>query len=127
MSLWSAQGVPPMTLRHAMSGSTVISRRCGFSSADEENESMTDPKRCHVIRFVFSVLTLIGIMACTSSPTGRPQLQFFPEEEMAEMGTAAYQEIKQQTPVSQDASVNRYVQCVARAITQVVAPEVNWE
>ena len=88
---------------------------------------MTDSTRCHVGRFILSVLTLLGMIACTSSPTGRPQLQFFPESQMAEMGTAAYQELKQQTPVSQDASLNRYVQCIARAITQVVAPEENWE
>jgi predicted Zn-dependent protease len=79
------------------------------------------------MRIVLSIFTLIGITACASSPTGRPQLQFFPEEQMAEMGTAAYRELKQKTPVSQEPRVNRYVQCVARAITQVVAPEVTWE
>lgn len=88
---------------------------------------MPNPKLCHIVRFVCSVITVIGVTACASSPTGRPQLQFFPEDQMAEMGEAAYQELKQKTPVSQDARVHQYVQCVAHAMTQVVAPDTNWE
>jgi predicted Zn-dependent protease len=91
------------------------------------DETMTDPRPSDVMRIVLGVFILIGIAACATSPTGQPQLQLFPENQMAEMGQAAYQEIKQKTPVSQDASINQYVQCVSQAITRVVAPDANWE
>lgn len=67
------------------------------------------------------------LAACTTSPTGRPQLHFFPESEMAQMGAAAYKQARQQTPVSNNATTNRYVQCVAHAITTVAAPGEKWQ
>lgn len=84
-------------------------------------------RRSGVTRALVGLLMAVAMAACTSSPTGRPQLHLFPEDQMAEMGRAAYQEIKQQTPVSRDSSVNRYVQCVAQAITRVVGSDTNWE
>jgi predicted Zn-dependent protease len=84
-------------------------------------------RRFGIIRSILAVFTVVVVTSCASSPTGRPQLQLFPEDQMAEMGVAAYQEIKQKTPSSQDRSVNQYVRCVADAITHVVAPETNWE
>ena len=88
---------------------------------------MTYPRPSSVIRLVLGVFILIGITACATSPTGQPQLHLFPEDQVAEMGKAAYQEIKQKTPISQDAGLNQYVQCVAQAITRVVAPDTSWE
>jgi predicted Zn-dependent protease len=84
-------------------------------------------RRFGVTRSILAVFVVLVVVACASSPTGRPQLQLFPEDQMTEMGVAAYREIKQKTPSSRDRSVNRYVQCVADAITRVVAPETNWE
>jgi predicted Zn-dependent protease len=46
---------------------------------------------------------------------------------MAQMGRAAYQEIKKETPTADNPSVERYVRCVATAITRVVAPDTDWE
>jgi predicted Zn-dependent protease len=69
----------------------------------------------------------VALAACSTSPTGQPQLQLFPEEQMAEMGQMAYQELKQQTPVSDDPGVTQYVRCVADAITDSVASGTNWE
>jgi predicted Zn-dependent protease len=80
-----------------------------------------------MIRFVIVAVVSAAITACATSPTGQPQLQLFPEEQMAQMGRTAYQEIKEQTPVSDDPGVKRYVQCVAEAITDRVAPDTNWE
>jgi predicted Zn-dependent protease len=93
----------------------------------KEIKVMTYPRPSGVIRLVLGVLILIEITACATSPTGQPQLKFFPEDQMAEMGQAAYQEIKQKTPVSQDTGLNQYVQCVAQAITRIVAPDTSWE
>lgn len=71
---------------------------------------------------------LASVLAgCATSPTGQRQLLLFPEGEMAAMGGAAYQQIKQETPVSAKARTNRYVQCVARAITREVPGGTPWE
>ncbi|MBA1145971.1 M48 family metallopeptidase [Ectothiorhodospiraceae bacterium WFHF3C12] len=60
------------------------------------------------------------VAGCTTSPTGRQQLQLFPEKQMAQMGSEAYENIKKETPVSEDPAVNGYVSCVADAIIRVL-------
>lgn len=60
------------------------------------------------------------ITACATSPLGRKQLQFFPEEQMAQMGATAYQDIRQQTPEVQNEVLRKYVACVANPITREV-------
>lgn len=80
-----------------------------------------------MIRFVIVAVVSATITACATSPTGQSQLQLFPEEQMVQMGRTAYQEIKQQTPVSHDPGIKQYVRCVAEAITGRVAPDTNWE
>ena len=64
---------------------------------------------------------------CATSPTGQRQLKLFPDSQMAEMGVAAYSEMKNNTPVTQDASTSRYVNCVANAITAVLESDSSWE
>lgn len=71
-------------------------------------------------RVVIALVVTIVVAACTTSPTGRRQLQFMPEAQMNEMGIAAYQQMKQQLPAAKDGSTNRYVECVADAITGVL-------
>lgn len=63
------------------------------------------------------VLLAAAVSACATSPLGRSQLKLFPDGEIAQMGAASYAEIKQQSKVASDPAVNRYVRCVARAIT----------
>jgi predicted Zn-dependent protease len=60
------------------------------------------------------------VAACATSPLGREQLILFPDDEMQQMGAAAFQQIKEQTRQSDTQSVNRYVECVAGAVTSVV-------
>lgn len=68
------------------------------------------------------------LVACVTSPMGRKQLSFFPDEQMDEMGVAAYAQAKKDTPSSTDSVVNRYVNCVARAITaEVTTGPTSWE
>ncbi|MDX9875381.1 MAG: M48 family metallopeptidase [Spongiibacteraceae bacterium] len=64
------------------------------------------------------LITLVAALlaACATSPTGRRQLMMFPENELNQMGIAAYEEIKQKQPLSKDAAVNGYVACVAQAV-----------
>lgn len=71
-----------------------------------------------------------AIGACATSPLGHTQLRLFSDEQMARMGSAAFMEMKSQTPATKDARVNSYVTCVANAITREVgAPSAghNWE
>ena len=80
-----------------------------------------------MIRFVVVAFVSTLLLSCATSPTGQPQLQLFPEGQMAEMGQTAYQELKQQTPVSDDPGVKRYVQCVAQNLTGVIERDTAWE
>lgn len=74
------------------------------------------------------LITLCGIgvlVACATSPTGRKTLKLFPEAQLTQMGAAAYQETKKQTPVSSNARERAYVACVAGAVTSLVGGD--WE
>jgi len=72
---------------------------------------------------------LVGL-ACATTPLGRRQLVLFPEPEMAAMGVAAFDKLKAEMPTSKDAAKQRYVRCVAGAITAQLRPEEapgSWE
>jgi predicted Zn-dependent protease len=71
---------------------------------------------------LINVLLLAG---CATSPTGRSQLVLMPENEINQMGLQAFTTIKKETKVDHSTATNRYVQCVAQAITREVGG--NWE
>ena len=76
------------------------------------------------------VAILVLAVGCATSPLGRRQLRLISGSEVANMGATAFQDIKQETPQSTDASQQRYVRCIAAAITaQVNDPEApkQWE
>ncbi|MCB1754692.1 MAG: M48 family metallopeptidase [Gammaproteobacteria bacterium] len=79
----------------------------------------------NVVLLAFVAVT--GLYACAVSPTGQRQLKLFPDAQMAQMGVAAYAEMKENTPVTKDAKVTRYVNCVARAITEALPEKSDWE
>ncbi len=75
------------------------------------------------------VVTLIAI-GCATSPLGRRQLVLFPDADMAVMGAQAFDQMKTQVPLSENASTNAYVDCVAQAVTAALdGPRSNraWE
>lgn len=72
--------------------------------------------RRSIMVFTFAAV----LVACATSPLGRKQLSFFPDEQLDQMGVAAYAQAKQETPTSTDSVVNAYVNCVARAVTAEV-------
>ncbi len=65
------------------------------------------------------------VAACTTSPTGRSQLILLPEGQLNQMGLQAFDSMKKKTPVDKSRTTNRYVQCVATAITREVGG--SWE
>ncbi len=79
-------------------------------------------------RLLLALLTGILLTACATSPTGRHSLRFFPESEMVQMGTAAFQETRKKNPQSGTSSQNRYVSCVADTITrELPGGSAAWE
>lgn len=68
------------------------------------------------------------LTACATSPLGRQQIKFFPEDQMAEMGATAFQQVSRELPATEDEQVQEYVNCVAHAITREVgeAGEGGW-
>lgn len=65
---------------------------------------------------ILAVVIAAVLVACSTSPTGRRQLLLFPENQLNEMGVAAYQELKEKQPLSKDQRTNQYVSCVAQQI-----------
>jgi predicted Zn-dependent protease len=61
-------------------------------------------------------------LACATSPLGRRQLAFFPDSQLAEMGAAAFNDLKTKTKVSAVPTTNNYVRCVATAVTAALSP-----
>ena len=77
-----------------------------------------------------ALATVVGLAACTSSPTGRNQLLLFSDQDMSALGAQSFEQMKQQQKISKDKKINAYVQCVAKAVTQQVPqqPEFkDWE
>lgn len=76
------------------------------------------------------LLTIGGLTACSSSPTGRNQILMFSDQEMSSLGAKSFEQMKQQIPISKDKKVDAYVQCVAKQITDTIPSQAgfkNWE
>jgi len=67
---------------------------------------------------VFALTTL----ACATSPTGRFQTITYSGLQMADMGTAAFEEMRAKMPRSQNTAQVRLVECVANRIVGVITP-----
>ena len=76
---------------------------------------------------LLTLIVILQLAACATSPTGRKQLKLFPENQMAQMGIASYVQMKEQTPLSKDKFTNSYVNCVADAITRETGSSYQWE
>ena len=73
-----------------------------------------------------SVLTA-GLLACATSPLGRNQLLLMPADQMDEMGSTAYAQMKQEKPQSKNSREVNYVLCVSNAITSTLGGSQQWE
>lgn len=69
---------------------------------------------------IYLSLFAIIVAACTTTPTGRSQLNLVGEGEMASMGAQSFNQMKSQLPISKDPRQNAYVQCIAKALLQVM-------
>ena len=82
---------------------------------------------------VFKVLCLavaLTLCACSTSPTGRKQLLIFSNAQLDQMGEQAFTSMKADLTVSNRATTNDYVSCVANAIIPHIpenAHKGTWE
>ena len=71
-----------------------------------------------------------GITACATSPEGRKQLKLVSTDQMDAMGIQSFEQLKQDSPISQDKNIQQYVNCVANKIIPHVKQNPNpsaWE
>lgn len=80
----------------------------------------------HATTAFILTLTVALLAACQTSPLGRQQLRLLPEDQVAEMGATAYDQIKRKTPIVRDPRAVNYVNCIADAITRQVS-QGRWE
>ncbi|MFT6984366.1 MAG: putative Zn-dependent protease [Psychromonas sp.] len=72
----------------------------------------------------------LTLFACSSSPTGRPQVLLFSGNDMSQLGAQSFEELKKQEKINHDPKINQYVQCVSHAITARLGPQPDfseWE
>ena len=88
---------------------------------------MRTSSRRAVLEFLIP-LALLTLAGCGTSPTGRDQLLVYSADQLDAMGVQAFDEMRTQIPVENDAAINAYVRCIATAITdQVEDNRVSWE
>lgn len=69
-------------------------------------------------KLLFSALGSLMLVSCATSPTGRSQFIYMPDNQVDQMGLQAFDSMKSKNPVSRNPSYNQFAQCVAYAITQ---------
>lgn len=72
-----------------------------------------------------ALITTCLLAACVTSPTGRSQFAFMPDDQINQMGLQAFDNLKKQKPVSSNRKYNQLASCIAGAITQQTGG--NWE
>lgn len=79
-----------------------------------------------VSKILLAALSVWIVTACVTSPTGRNQLIFMPDDQVNQMGLQAFNDLKQKKQLSHTPSYYQLVQCVASALTREVSGGV-WE
>ena len=67
-----------------------------------------------------TTLTLLAGCQLTKSPTGRTQALMYSSADMSNLGGQSFEEMKKKEKVVTDARINKYVGCIASAITKHV-------
>lgn len=73
------------------------------------------------------LLVVITLTACTTSPTGRHQFLFMPEDQLSEMGAQAFAQMREAEKTESGTVTSRYVACVAAAVSRQVDVPFIWE
>ncbi len=78
-----------------------------------------------LVKVSLVLLVMIFLSACATTPTGRSQFVFMPDNEVDAMGLQAFDNLKKEKPISGNAGYIQFVQCISNAITREVGGE--WE
>lgn len=78
-------------------------------------------------RPLLCLLCLVILASCTTSPTGRRQLNLVSGDQMNQMGIAAFTDLKKKTPATKDSRAAGYVNCVATAVLREMGGSQGWE
>ncbi len=76
-------------------------------------------------RLILVLFLLVFLVACATTPTGRTQLAFMPDDEVDAMGLQAFNNLKQEKEISSNSREIQFVQCITDAITNEV--DGSWE
>lgn len=64
------------------------------------------------LRSILVCTLLVVLVACATAPTGRRQMALLSPAELDAQGARAFDQMRQEKPLMQDAAVQRYVRCV---------------
>lgn len=79
------------------------------------------------VKWISATVVTVALVACATSPMGRRQLLLQPAAQMDQMGLTAYEQLKQQTPLSTNQKQINYVTCISNALTATLEKQQNWE
>ena len=82
------------------------------------------------VHLIFGVCIVSVVSSCATSPEGRSQLKLLPDDQINSRGVQSFEQIKQDTPESQNENMRAYVQCIANAIIPQLDEDNNpalWE
>lgn len=86
-------------------------------------------KNPQLAKFWFFLLLLLFV-ACATSPTGRKQFLVMPDDQMNEMGSQAFGEMKSKALLESNSKINSYVKCIAQKIANQAQDQTgvkSWE
>ncbi len=76
-------------------------------------------------KLLLSLVYVLALGACATSPTGRSQFIVMPDAQINQMGLQAFDNLKTQKPISQNQRYIQFADCVTQALTNEVGG--NWE
>ncbi|PXF29200.1 peptidase [Pokkaliibacter plantistimulans] len=83
-----------------------------------------------MLRSAFTLCLLATLAGCSTSPLGRQQLKLMPDAEVQQMGLQSFNQMKKDTPISNDKKQNTYVSCVAQKVVAEIPSQYGkqaWE
>lgn len=68
------------------------------------------------MRIVTVILVIFAAVACSTTPTGRRQVNLIPDQQMAELGAKSFAEMKKKQPLSKNQNYLQVTRCVVNEL-----------
>jgi len=78
-----------------------------------------------MLKKILSTMLVALLGACATSPTGRTQFIYMPDNQVDQMGLQAFDSMKSKNPISRNPRYSQFAQCVAYNLTQQTGGQ--WE